>query len=550
MSTTATHSSPAARSGGADIADWRPEDAQFWESTGKRIAYRNLALSVPALLCGFAVWGMWGIISVQMLNLGFPFSQAELFTLTAIAGIAGATMRIPASFLVRLAGGRNTIFLTTAMLLAPAIGTGIALQHKDWPLWVFQLMALWSGVGGGNFASSMSNISTFFPKRLQGTALGINAGIGNFGVTTMQVVIPLVMTVGLFGAVGGEPMTLLKDSGWIFGKIAAGTPTWIQNAGFAWVLSLVPLAILCWFGMNNLKTVSPDAGNPIVAFAKVTWLYTLAFIPAILGLYLYLPKPTGLGLISMWVAIPLDVISALLIMKLAAFGPMKEAITKQFAIFRDKHTWSMTALYIVTFGSFIGFSMALPLSITVIFGFSHVPDANGVLQHTLKNPNAPSAFTYAWIGPFVGAAIRPIGGWISDKVGGSIVTQVISAVMVLASVAVGYVMMQAYQSATPEEYFPAFLWLFILLFAASGIGNGSTFRTIGVIFDRAQAGPVLGWTSAIAAYGAFVAPIVIGDQIKAGTPQVAMYGFAAFYAVCLVLNWWFYLRKNAYVKNP
>ena len=550
MSTTATHSSPAARSGGADIADWRPEDAQFWESTGKRIAYRNLALSVPALLCGFAVWGMWGIISVQMLNLGFPFSQAELFTLTAIAGIAGATMRIPASFLVRLAGGRNTIFLTTAMLLAPAIGTGIALQHKDWPLWVFQLMALWSGVGGGNFASSMSNISTFFPKRLQGTALGINAGIGNFGVTTMQVVIPLVMTVGLFGAVGGEPMTLLKDSGWIFGKIAAGTPTWIQNAGFAWVLSLVPLAILCWFGMNNLKTVSPDAGNPIVAFAKVTWLYTLAFIPAILGLYLYLPKPTGLGLISMWVAIPLDVISALLIMKLAAFGPMKEAITKQFAIFRDKHTWSMTALYIVTFGSFIGFSMALPLSITVIFGFSHVPDANGVLQHTLKNPNAPSAFTYAWIGPFVGAAIRPIGGWISDKVGGSIVTQVISAVMVLASVAVGYVMMLAYQSATPEEYFPAFLWLFILLFAASGIGNGSTFRTIGVIFDRAQAGPVLGWTSAIAAYGAFVAPIVIGDQIKAGTPQVAMYGFAAFYAVCLVLNWWFYLRKNAYVKNP
>jgi NNP family nitrate/nitrite transporter-like MFS transporter len=550
MNTTTITGAPAGAPSGADIADWRPEDEQFWESTGRKIAYRNLWISVPALLCGFAVWGMWGIISVQMLNLGFPFTQAELFTLTAIAGIAGATMRIPASFLVRLAGGRNTIFLTTAMLLAPAIGTGIALQHKDWPLWVFQLMALWSGVGGGNFASSMSNISTFFPKRLQGTALGINAGLGNFGVTTMQVVIPLVMTVGLFGAFGGEPMTLLKDSGWILGKIAAGTPTWIQNAGYALVLSLVPLAILCWFGMNNLKTVSPDTGNPLVAFAKIVWLYTLAFIPAMLGLYLYLPKPTGLGLISMWVAIPLDIVSALLIMKLAAFGPMKENIARQFAIFKDKHTWSMTALYIVTFGSFIGFSMALPLSITVIFGISHVPDANGVMQHVLKNPNAPSAFTYAWIGPFVGAAIRPIGGWISDKLGGSIVTQVISAVMVAASIAVGYVMMLSYQSATPEQYFPAFLGLFILLFAASGVGNGSTFRTIGVIFDRAQAGPVLGWTSAIAAYGAFVAPIVIGDQIKAGTPQVAMYGFAAFYAVCLVLNWWFYLRRNAYVKNP
>ena len=535
---------------GADVHDWRPEDETFWEGTGKKIAYRNLWISVPALLCGFAVWGMWGIITVQMLNLGFPFTQAELFTLTAIAGISGATMRIPASFLIRLAGGRNTIFLTTAMLLAPAIGTGIALQHPEWPLWVFQLMALWSGVGGGNFASSMSNISTFFPKRLQGTALGLNAGLGNFGVTTMQIVIPLVMTVGLLGSFGGEPMVLVKDSGWIFGKIAAGTPTWIQNAGFAWVFSLVPLAALCWFGMNNLKTVSPDTGNPLVAFAKITYLYTLAFVPTVFMLWLYLPAPTGLGLLSMWVAIPLDVVLALTVMKLAAFGPMKEGVSKQFAIFRNKHTWSLTALYIVTFGSFIGFSMALPLAITVIFGFQHVPDAAGVMQHTLKNPNAPSALTYAWIGPFVGAAVRPLGGWISDKVGGSIVTQVISVVMAAASVAVGYVMMQAYGSATPEQYFPMFLGLFMLLFFASGIGNGSTFRTIGVIFDRTQAGPVLGWTSAIAAYGAFIAPVVIGAQIKAGTPQFAMYGFAAFYAVCLLLNWWFYLRPGADVKNP
>jgi NNP family nitrate/nitrite transporter-like MFS transporter len=536
--------------GGRTIDDWQPEDEKFWEQTGKKVAYRNLWISIPALLCGFAVWGMWGIITVQMLNLGFPFTQAELFTLTAIAGISGATMRIPASFLIRMAGGRNTIFLTTAMLLAPAIGTGVALQHPEWPLWVFQLMALWSGVGGGNFASSMSNISTFFPKRLQGTALGLNAGLGNFGVTTMQIVIPLVMTVGLFGVLGGESKSLIKDSGWIFGKIAAGTPTWIQNAGFAWVLSLVPLSILCWLGMNNLKSVTPAAGNPITAFLKITYLYSLAFIPSIGMLYLYLPAPTGLGLLNMWVAIPLDIIAALAVMKFAAFGAMKENVAKQFAIFRNKHTWSLTALYVVTFGSFIGFSMALPLAITVIFGFQHIPDAAGVMQHTLKNPNAPSALTYAWIGPFVGAAVRPIGGWISDKFGGSIVTQIISAVMVVASVAVGYVMMQAYGSATPEQYFPMFMGLFIVLFAASGVGNGSTFRTIGVMYDRSQAGPVLGWTSAVAAYGAFIAPVLIGEQIKAGTPQNAFYGFAVFYAVCLVLNWWFYLRKDSEFKNP
>lgn len=548
--TTASTAAPAGRVSGADIADWRPEDTAFWESTGQRIAWRNLVISIPALLCGFAVWGMWGIITVQMLNLGFPFTKEELFSLTAIAGLAGATMRIPASFLVKLAGGRNTIFLTTAMLLAPAIGTGIVLQHPEWPLWTFQLMALWSGVGGGNFASSMSNIGTFFPRRLQGTALGLNAGLGNFGVTSMQIVIPLVMTVGLFGSVGGESMTLVKDSGWIFGKIAAGTPTWVQNAGFAWVLSLVPLAVLCWFGMNNLKTVSPSTGGTLSAFAKITWLYTLAFVPAGLGLYLYLPQPTGLGLLSMWIALPLIIASTLMVMKLTAFGPMKDNIASQFAIFRNKHTWAMTALYIVTFGSFIGFSMALPLAITVIFGFSHVPDAAGVMTHTLKNPNAPSALTYAWIGPFVGAAVRPIGGWISDRVGGAIVTQVIAAVMAIASVAVGVVMLNAYQSATPEQYFPLFMGLFVVLFMASGIGNGSTFRSIAFIFDRQQAGPVLGWTSAVAAYGAFIAPVVIGDQIKAGTPHVAMVAFAVFYALCLLVNWWFYLRRGADIKNP
>ena len=532
-----------------NIKEWDVENQKFWESTGKKIANRNLWISIPSLLMGFAVWLMWGIITVQMLNLGFPFKPEQLFTLTAIAGLAGATLRIPASFFIRIAGGRNTIFLTTALLMIPAIGTGLALQDKDTPLWVFQLMALLSGIGGGNFACSMSNISTFFPKRLQGTALGLNAGLGNFGVTTMQVLIPLVMTAGIFGALAGEPMTLIKDSGWILGKILAGTPTYIQNAGFVWLLALVPLAFLGFFGMNNLTPISPNIGSTISAFIKILWLYGLAFVTAGVGLYLYLPAPTGLGLLNMWVALPLIMVGTLFVMKLAAFGEMKANIAKQFAIFSNKHTWSMTVLYVLTFGSFIGFSMALPLAITVIFGFQHEL-VDGVMTHTTKNPNAVSALTYAWIGPFVGALIRPVGGWISDKVGGSIVTQLISVVMVVASAATGYVMFLAYNSATPEQYFVIFMVLFVVLFAASGIGNGSTFRTVGVIFDRVQAGPVLGWTSAVAAYGAFIAPVVIGAQIKAGTPQNAMYGFAIFYALCLILNWWFYLRPGSEIKNP
>jgi NNP family nitrate/nitrite transporter-like MFS transporter len=551
--TTAQQTTPFARAPrrGATIEVWDVEDHTFWQNEGRAIASRNLWISVPSLLMGFAVWMMWGIITVQMLNLGFPFSKDDMFALTAIAGLSGATLRIPSSFFIRIAGGRNTIFLTTALLMLPALGTGLALMDKSTPLWVFELLALLSGIGGGNFASSMSNISTFFPKRQQGTALGLNAGLGNFGVTTMQILIPLVMTVGIFGSFGGDAMTLAKDSGWIFGKIAAGTPTFVQNAGFVWLLALVPLAFLGFFGMHNLKPISPNVGGTLPAFVKVLWLYGLAMVVAGVGLYLYLPVKTGgLGLLNMWLALPLIMVATLLVMSLFAIGEMKAGIQKQFAIFSNKHTWSLTALYMVTFGSFIGFAASVPLSITVIFGDQHILDAATQTWIHVKNPNAPSALTYAWIGPFVGALIRPVGGWISDKVGGSIVTQIISAIMVAASVYAGWIMMQAYHSATPEIYFTHFMVTFVVVFAAAGIGNGSTFRTVGVIFDRTQAGPVLGWTSAVAAYGSFIAPEVIKGQLKAGTPENAMYGFAIFYALCLVLNWWFYLRRGSEIRNP
>ncbi len=526
-----------------DIDNWQPEDEAFWEREGRRIGNRNLWISVPCLLMGFAIWMMWGMLGTQMMNLGFPFSETELFTLAAIAGLTGATLRIPASFMVRLAGGRNTIFLTTALLLIPAIGAGFALQDRDTPLWVFQVLAFLSGIGGGNFACSMSNISNFFPKREQGYALGINAGLGNLGVTTMQIVIPLVMTTAVFGALAGGSMTLESSSGTILGRIEAGTETWIQNGAFIWVVFLVPLALLAWFGMNNLRTVTPDPGSPFVAFGKILGLYGIGFIAAAIGLFLFLPQPVGLEVLNMWLALPLIVVLTLGIMRMLP-GAVGEGIKYQFRIFKDKHTWAMTVLYICTFGSFIGFSAALPLAIEVLFGYMMVDGER------VANPDGPSALTYAWIGPFVGALIRPVGGWLSDRVGGSIVTLAISLVMVIASVAAGYVMMLAYYSASPEDLFFLFLVLFVIIFAATGIGNGSTFRSIGVIFSQAEKGPVLGWTSAIAAYGAFVAPRVMGAQIEAGTPEYAMYGFALFYALCVVVTWWFYLRRGVVVKNP
>ncbi|MCG6656896.1 antiporter [Halomonas campisalis] len=525
----------------ADIEHWDVENEQFWERDGKRIANRNLWISIPSLLMGFAVWLMWGMITTQMQNLGFPFTVSQLFTLTALAGLSGATLRIPASFMIRIAGGRNTVFLTTSLLMIPALGTGVALMNPDTPFWVFQMLALLSGIGGGNFAASMSNISTFFPKKQQGYALGMNAGLGNFGVTTMQILIPLVMTIGVFGAIAGAPMALESSSGTLIGRIEAGTDTWIQNAGFIWLVFLIPLAIASWFGMNNLRPITPNPGTPAQAFGKILGLYGVGLVTSVIGML-------ALVWLNMWIALPLTIVLTVFALRLIP-GEIKPNIQKQFAIFSNKHTWSMTVLYILTFGSFIGFSAALPLSINVIFGNMMEVAADGSVTR-VSNPDGPSALTWAWIGPFVGALIRPIGGWVSDKVGGSIVTQVISVVMVIASAVTGWVMMQAYNSTDPNSYFAIFMILFVILFAASGIGNGSTFRTIGVIFDQHQKGPVLGWTSAVAAYGAFIAPRVMGEQIQAGTPELAMYGFAIFYALCLVINWWFYLRPNAYVKNP
>ncbi|MCG7198540.1 antiporter [Marinobacter pelagius] len=525
----------------ADIENWDVENEEFWEREGKRVATRNLWISIPSLLVGFAVWLMWGMITTQMKNLGFPFTVDQLFTLSAIAGLSGATLRIPASFMIKIAGGRNTVFLTTALLMIPALGTGIALMNPDTPFIVFQALALLSGIGGGNFACSMSNISAFYPKSKQGYGLGMNAGLGNFGVTTMQVLIPLAMTVGIFGALGGDPMQLQSPSGTLIGRIEAGTDTWIQNAGFIWLVFLIPLAFAGWFGMNNLKVVTPNPGSPLSAFGKILGLYGVGLLTSVAGVW-------ALSIMNMWLALPLTIVLTVALLRLIP-GDIQPNIKKQFAIFSNKHTWSMTVLYILTFGSFIGFSAALPLSISVIFGNMMEVGADGAMTRVV-NPDAPSALTWAWMGPFVGALIRPVGGWISDKMGGSIVTQIISVVMVVASVATGYVMMLAYNSTDPNSYFAPFLILFIIMFAASGIGNGSTFRSIGFIFDQQQKGPVLGWTSAVAAYGAFIAPRVMGQEIQAGTPEVAMYGFAVFYAVCLLVNWWFYLRKNAYIKNP
>ena len=520
-----------------NIKDWNVENTEFWNAVGKKVATRNLWISIPCLLLAFAVWLMWSIIIVQMQNLGFTFdpdpaqNTALLYTLPAIAGLAGATLRIPNSFLIAIGGGRNVVFTTTALLLIPTVGTGIALQDTQTPYIVFAVLAALSGFGGGNFASSMSNISFFFPKRVQGSSLGLNAGLGNVGVSIMQVLLPFTMGFALFGAFGGDAIALPQD----VGDKVAGTLIYIQNCGFTWVPLLLIFAISAWFGMNNLMTVSAGVDSTLKAIFKILFLIFIGLVAAGIGLFLLLNLKW-----NMWLVLPITIILTVVFMKYLSPGELKEKLNAQFAIFNNKHNWIMTIIYTMTFGSFIGYSAAFPKMIQDVFGI--LPDGS-------VNPNAPNPFAYAWLGPLVGSLIRPVGGWLSDKVNsGARVTHWTTITMIFAALGVAYFVVEARASTTPETYFLPFLILFLILFITTGVGNGSTFRSVPYIFEPLQAGPVLGWTSAIAAYGAFIIPRVFGQQLGAGHPEYALYGFTVYYFICLMLNWWYYARKNSEIK--
>ena len=539
-----------------NIADWNVEDESFWNSKGNKIATKNLWASIPALLLAFAVWIMWGVLVKYMKEFGFSFGLMEglaagsqeyidklkevnnlYYTLPAIAGLAGATFRLPNSFLISLGGGRNVIFVTTGLLLLPVIGTGIALSNVNTPYLFFAAMALLSGVGGGNFASSMANISFFFPKKMQGYALGMNAGLGNLGVGIMQKLIPIVVVFSLFGGTAGAIAT------------AKGAPfAGLQNAAWVWVPMILLSTLAAFFGMNNVVTGTPSLPNTMKGVSKTLYMVTLGLISASIGAFMLIGIPWenwGMKNSSMWIVLPVVVILTVILMKKATPAEIKQNLNKQFSILSDKHNWIMTIIYTMTFGSFIGYSMVFPKLAQDIFVYSNPLDPEWV------NPNAPSIMLWAFLGPVIGALVRPLGGILADKVNsGSKITMWSTLFQIIAALAVAYFVIQAKGTETPEQYWWPFFACFMILFLTTGIGNGSTFRSIPFIFSKEKAGSVLGWTSAIAAYGAFIIPKVFGQQVKAGHAEYALYGFAIYYIICLVLNWWYYLGPKREFDKP
>jgi NNP family nitrate/nitrite transporter-like MFS transporter len=309
------------------IIEWDVEDNSFWNGGGSHTAFRNLAISVPCLLFGFAVWLYWSIIIVQMENLSFAFSTTQLYTLPAIAGLAGATLRIPNSFMIAISGGRNVIAVTTALLLLPAAGVGSALQNPQSSYTTFVLLAALSGIGGGAFASSMSNISFFFPKRMQGLSLGLNAGLGNVGVSIMQELLPWAMTFAAFGAFSGQPSSLPQELG--------GGSIWIQNSGLVWVPLLAVFAVLAFLLMDNLPM--HHVGSAPVAIGKMLWLEIMGFVGAIVGILLLLGPSFGVpDLVKVFLVLAITISITLLVMRFATPRAVRDNLSHQFVIFEKK----------------------------------------------------------------------------------------------------------------------------------------------------------------------------------------------------------------------
>jgi NNP family nitrate/nitrite transporter-like MFS transporter len=457
---------------GRVLVDWRPEDQGFWSSQGEAIARRNLWISIASLFLSFAVWMVWSAVVVSLPRAGFTYTPDQLFWLAAVPGLSGATLRIFYSFMVPIFGGRRWTTISTASLLVPALGIGFAVQDPTTPYWLLLLLALLCGFGGGNFASSMANISFFFPKAQKGRALGLNAGLGNLGVSAVQLVVPLIITAGIFGALGGAPQ-----------QLPDGSQLWLQNAGFVWVPFIAAAAIAAWFGMNDIASA-------------------------------------------------------------------KASFAEQTVIFQRKHTWIMCLLYTGTFGSFIGYSAALPLLVQ-----QQYPGVNALL--------------YAFVGPLVGALARSWSGGLADRVGGGRVT-----FWVFVALALGVIVLVFFLSlGNTAVGFWGFLVTFMMLFGLTGVGNASTFQMIPVIFriDRQRAyaeregspvsaeivhqeaeresAAVIGFTSAIAAYGAFFIPKSFGSSIGlTGGPEAALYGFFMFYILCIVVTSMEYSGRNAEIR--
>jgi NNP family nitrate/nitrite transporter-like MFS transporter len=443
MATPTAPQAPVRR--GADwLESWTPEDPERWDSSR---AWKTLWITTFNLTLAFATWFLVSALAPKLNNIGFDLSKNQLYWLTAMPGLAGGTLRLIWTFLPPIMGTRKLVTITSALLLLPAIGWGLAVQDPTTSFAVLMFLAFLAGIGGGAFSGFMPSTSYFFPKAKQGTALGLQAGIGNFGVSLVQFVVPWVVGLSVLGA----------SQQFVDAKKDITKEVWYQNAGFFWVPFIIIGVILAW---TLLRSVPVQA----------------------------------------------------------------RGVRDQFDIFSNKHTWLMTVLYVITFGTFSGLAAQFGLLIRNLYG-TDVFGAAGL-----------DPVKYAFWGALVGSAARIIAGPIADRLGGAKVTLLST---------IGIAVTAAFTSTTvsPESVddFTRFFWGMIAIFFFTGVGNASTFKQMPMIFQPRQAGGVIGWTAAIAAYG----PFFFGMLLAAVAPTAFFIGLAVLAAVGAAITWQFYAKPGA-----
>lgn len=521
------------------LEKWEPENEEFWKKTGSKIAWKTLTITTLSLILSFASWFMMSVIAVKLPGLGFPFSKDQLFWLVAIPGLAAGFLRIIHTFILPIFGTRYVVTVATLLKLIPAIGIGFAVMDITTPFWVFVLLAITTGFGGGDFSSFMPSTSLFFPKRLKGTALGIQAGIGNFGVSLAQFITPIILSVSIYGTTSvftsidaKETQNVLTDSTIEKQKeVFAALDVKTQNK----ILATVKKPVL-----DSVTTVVKSADNTVVFAALPLKAKSKAIANANPKLAEKIlnkisPKNVAVNKRSIYIqSAAFWYIGFLLVLAFMSWFflksiPMKASIKEQMDIFKNKHTWYCTITYLMTFGTFAGLSAAFPLMIKFLYG---------------DFPNAPDPLVYAFYGPLIGSASRIAFGFIADKVGGAILTT-ITGIGILAGAVI--LITQGLVSPTSMEQFPLFVGVILVMFFFTGIGNAGTFRQFPIIFseNQRQAAGVIGWTAAIAAFGPFIFSKLIGNNISANGSVVQFFmGLIVFTILATVINWWFYNRKG------
>lgn len=425
-----------------DLSNWNPEDESTWD---KKLAWRTLWVTTYTMILAFATWYLVSAIAPRLNDIRLPenmLSTEQLYWLVAVPGLAGGALRLVFMFLPPIMGSRILVAFSGALLVLPLFGWALAARDTTTPYWVLISLSLAAGVGGGSFSGLMASTSYFFPKRLAGTALGIQAGIGNLGIGLMQLLLPWVVGFGLFGT---ALLTPQSDS--------EGKLVWLHNGGLVlipWVLLAVAMAV--------------------VVLRRV---------------------------------------------------PVTANFRQQLDIFRLKHTWIMTAIYLMSFGAFSGLAAQTGLIILNVYG---------------SFPDAPNPLTWAWIGPMLGALVRAAVGPLCDRWGGAKFTLIGGLGMTGGTIVTLF-----FLSPTSASEFSGFFTGMTLIFFFSGFANAGTFKQMPMIFPPRQAGGAIGWTAAIGAFG----PFLVGMSLSVMAPTAFFIICAAWCAFCTVLAWWYYARPHA-----